>query len=332
MEIKIHKSADKLNPYFEWLNELYNKDSGFDFFISDKKKAVEFCIRNSFTISFIEITENNKLIAHVALILNNQLPKEEAFFGFFECINNKEVFQSLWKNLISLAKKNGVKKLLGPVDGAIWFQYRINSMFSNEERFPSEPISQKHYPELLKTVNPINEVLYHSAFRKKFDAIIQITERSYNKAINQGFEIKLIENLNDNLLKDIYNLSLDLFKQNWGYTPISYNDFISLYDNKKFSNFINSIYTVTKDNMLIGYCVNMHFNKSLIIKTIGISNEFQGQGIGNALVYKVHSDAVKSGKIHKVIYALIKKENKVKHFPTDDIQIFREYSSFEYNI
>ena len=332
MEIKIHKSADKLDSYYEWLHELYNKYTGFEFFISDKRKAVEFCTRNNYPVTSVAITEKNKLIAHVALILNRQLPQGEAFFGFFECTDNKEVFQSLWNNLISLAKENGVNKLLGPVDGAIWFQYRVNSMFSDEERFPSEPISQKHYPELLKSVNPENEVVYHSAFRKKFDAIIQITLSSFQQALKSGFEIKKIDKPDLKLLEDIYILSLELFHENWGFTPISFTDFVSLYDSGKITSYINSIYTVSKNNILIGYCANMQFKDSLIIKTIGISNEFQGQGIGNALVYKVHSDAIKSGKNSKVIYALIKKGNKVNHFPTDDIKNFREYSSYEFNI
>jgi predicted GNAT family acetyltransferase len=332
MEITIHKSVDKLDRYFKWLHELYNTEIGYEFFIADKKKAVEFCSRNNYPISFIEIVVNNNLIAHAALIQNSQLPTSEAFFGFFECIDDKEVFLILWDNLVSIAKENNKKKILGPIDGAIWFQYRVNSLFTAETRFSSEPISQKHYPELLKSVNPDDEILYHSAYRKKFDAIVKITEASYYQAINKGFEIKLAEYLDEKVLKDIYDLSISLFNKNWGYTPISYLDFLSLYDTKKFSDYISSIYTVTKNNKLIGYCVNMLINDTMIIKTIGVSNEYQGMGIGNALVYKVHSDAINSGNISKIIYALIKKENQVKHFPTDDIQIFREYSSFEYSI
>jgi len=332
MKIKIHHSPTKLNKYYSLLHELYSTKFGFDFFISDKKKAIEYCFRNNLPISFIEISDDDKCIAHIALIENKQLTNDSAFFGFFECANDITQFQTLWNKLISLAKEKGIKKLLGPVDGAIWFQYRINSFLTEEERFASEPITQNFYKKLLKSINPDKEIIYHSAYRKKFDAIIQITKPSMIKAKELGFEINHIKNITTELLENIYELSLKLFKDNWGYTQIAFKDFLSLYDSNKLSNHIKSIYTVTKNNALVGYCANIIHNDALILKTIGISPDYQGIGIGNALVYKVHRDAIDTRRIKKVIYALIKKENKIKHFPTDDIQVIREYSSYEFNI
>jgi len=67
------------------------------------------------------------------------------------------------------------------------------------------------------------------------------------------------------------------------------------------------------------------------MKTIGILPDWQEKGIGNALVYEVHKFA-KNNNIEKVIYALIRTDNKVKHFPKDDTIIFRKYAAFIYNL
>ncbi len=77
--------------------------------------------------------------------------------------------------------------------------------------------------------------------------------------------------------------------------------------------------------------MNIETNNFLIMKTIAVIADFQQQGIGNALVYAVLSEAKKSGKKY-VIYALINKQNKIQHFPQDEVKILREYCSFEFEI
>jgi N-acetylglutamate synthase-like GNAT family acetyltransferase len=67
------------------------------------------------------------------------------------------------------------------------------------------------------------------------------------------------------------------------------------------------------------------------MKTIAVLPTMQQMGIGNALVFKVHTDAIHSG-IEKIIYALIRKDNQVKHFPTDHITIFREYCTYLFDV
>ena len=69
----------------------------------------------------------------------------------------------------------------------------------------------------------------------------------------------------------------------------------------------------------------------LIMKTIAVLPEFQKQGLANALVYAVHNEAQKTDKEY-VIYALINKQNKIQHFPKDKVVIFKEYSSYEFNV
>ena len=67
------------------------------------------------------------------------------------------------------------------------------------------------------------------------------------------------------------------------------------------------------------------------MKTIAVDPEYQQMGIASGLVHVVHSEA-KSVAIRKIIYALVRKTNKIKYFPTDDVKILREYAGFEFRI
>ena len=59
--------------------------------------------------------------------------------------------------------------------------------------------------------------------------------------------------------------------------------------------------------------------------------EYQKMGIGNAFAYKLHAD-VMDCNYKNVIYALVKKDNRVTKMPTPDLKIIREYSAYEFEI
>ena len=69
----------------------------------------------------------------------------------------------------------------------------------------------------------------------------------------------------------------------------------------------------------------------MILKTMGILPEWQGRGLGNALVHKIHLDAQHRG-ITSMIYALIRDANQIRNFPRDDARVIREYACLSYKI
>jgi N-acetylglutamate synthase-like GNAT family acetyltransferase len=318
-----------IEKYLSLVKNNYSNSNGFDYYFADIQKSIEFC-KNSHSLEIFTFTEETdyEISGHVSLIKDNKSDNGTSFFGFFECIENEEVFFRLWNKLIDKAKKLDIKKLFGPINGCIWFQYRFISYTTDEIYFPSEPLTNKYYNEFFKKLENINEIEYHSAFRQKFDTIVKITETSFNLALNQSFKIEKIDKPTLEDLKQIYSISQIVFSQNWGFYDISFEDFLNLYSSDKIEKYISSIYLLLKNEKLIGFCTNISFGKTLIMKTIAVLPEFQSLGLGNALVYKVHFDAINQG-VEKIIYALVRKTNKVKYFPTDDIQVFREYTAFE---
>ena len=315
--------------YLNFVEKNYSQLTGFDYFFSDIKKSIEFCKNNNIEIFDFEIINNKDLLACISLFYDKN--NETAIFGFFECIDDEIIFKEIWEKLFIKAKQLGIKKLIGPINANTWFQYRCISFTDNENFFPSEPLSKKYYSLFFSKISGIKVIDYHSAYRKNFDTIIKITESSYNLAINQNFRIETVETPNFEQIKQIYQLSKIIFSQNWGYQEISFENFLNLYNKEKIDKYVASIYLLLSENTIIGFASNLMFSNTLIMKTIGILPEYQSQGLGNALVHKIHLDAVNKG-VEKIIYALVKKTNKVKYFPTDDIQVFREYSAFELEI
>jgi predicted GNAT family acetyltransferase len=325
--MKISKSSSISNQYFGLLGKLYGESDAVMAYINDTHKGLEKLSNyESFAPVFFHTTKQSDLVGHIALI---PFRGEEAFFGFYES-ENEECFALLWQNLINEANRLGLKKLFGPVNGTIWHPYRFVSGTSNEPYFPSEPISRIEYASWIANQKPAQIIEYHSAFRTDYTPILLATKSAFETTINNGIEIA-IEAPSAQNIEELYKLALEVFSQNPGYAHLSIQEFISLYSSDKLSKSSGTLYTAREKNKLLGFCFNMEFGKTLIMKTIAVLPNLQQKGIGNALVHRVHVDAVTNG-FSKIIYALVRKDNNVKHFPTDKITVFREYSAYLFNL
>ncbi len=334
MKIKIYKAEVNLPAaLLGFLDRTYGTHKNYDLFLNDFKKAFAYCVESS-NIKFIPfiIEKDKEMLGHISLILDQRLGPATAFFGFFELVNDKAVFDLLWTELCSEAKKKGIKMLLGPVNGSIWHQYRNISKSDTSEYFNSEPMSQKHYFAFLKGSNAIKEIEYHSAYRENFAAVMSKIKTSESILKDSGFTIEQEEKMDLGKLIKIAHLSKTVFSKSWGFTELTKEEFLKLYPSDKIEENLNKLYILYKREEIIGYCSTIIEDKdTLICKTICILPEYQGLGLGNALAFRVHKDAISDG-YSKIIYALVRTDNKIKNFPQNDVVIFRNYSTFEFKI
>ena len=83
---------------------------------------------------------------------------------------------------------------------------------------------------------------------------------------------------------------------------------------------------------LIGFSRYLEESDDVItFKTAAILPKYQKMGIGIAIAYKGHEDAIKLG-YEKAIYALVRFNNRVDRMPQPDLTYFREYSSYDFNL
>ena len=326
-------SLKQAKDYLHLVKNKYQNVNGFNYFINDLIAALNYTLNNQHqTCYFIKIYDEYNLIAHIGLTIDERIKKNGAIFGCFECIENNSVFIKLWNTLLELAKEKNINNLMGPVNGTTWHQYRLIKPKKNDfPIFVSEPLSEKFYYEYLNNCNPSKEINYYSGLRSSFNSILEITKPAFLELNNKGLTIENISEINIKTSLDILNICRKVFRNNWGYVNLTDDEFLSLYSKGKLDKFVRSVYFAKLNSKLIGFCSVINDSENFIIKSIGILPEFQEKGIGNAIIYKVHKDALDSG-IKNVIYALIQEDNKVKHFPKDDAKRIREYACFSFTI
>jgi ribosomal protein S18 acetylase RimI-like enzyme len=323
--------------FISLLKKLYASSDNLDFFLEEYERAYDFCLTSEH-IKFYPLAffQDKKLIAHVALIIDDRLPPHEAFFGFFEVIDDVTVFETVWLELASLAREHNIQVLKGPVNGSIWHQYRCVKEESSVPFFRTEPNTPSYYYDFLSQANPNSEITYSSGVRESYVDILgalKVHKDVIEQKLNEGdFKIEVTKETTKDTLIAISGLSAAVFDdKSWGYTKLDNSEFSKLYDVDKINDHIYKLFLLYHNNVLVGYCSTMKEGVSLICKTICIAPQFQGTGLGNALALKIHEEAERDG-IEKIMYVLVRDGNQVHNYPTEDIEIFRRYAVFDYKI
>ena len=225
-----------------------------------------------------------------------------------------------------------IERLKGPIHGTTFFPYRYISKSNGSSFFKGEFFSTLKDHQFMKVLNPKNIITYSSGYRTNFDNVMKISKPYYDKHKNRGLVIKHWKSIDKYMLGELFIIVEEIFAQNWGYNKISKEYFFNLFSFKNNVRPKMFLHTIHLNKKLIGFCNYIENDvNTLIFKTIGILPDYQKMGIANAVVYKMHADAIDS-KYTKIIYALVKDDNRVKNMPNPDVALFRSYASYEFDI
>lgn len=317
----------------EWLVNQYGSSPSSKLFLQELYKAYTYTASNP-EILFVPFTahQGSVLQGHCALILDRRLPSDVAFFGFLEFHNNALVFEALWQRLCTEARRRGIATLQGPISGSIWHQYRCLSQSDGSAYYRFEPQSPSYYVDYLRSRTPTQELGYHSAYREQYDNVLKRLQTAVARSDFTGFTVQASSELTRNNLETIVTLSKATFHGSWGYTPLETEDFLALYPPDELRRGGVRLYLLCAGTEAIGFCaVVREVEQTLIVKTIAILPEYQRRGLGTLLAYTIHRDAQRLG-VKKIIYALVRDDNSIQHFPSVDLVTFRRYAAFEFTL
>ncbi|MCF7834369.1 MAG: GNAT family N-acetyltransferase [Candidatus Pacebacteria bacterium] len=329
---KIHITNQNIdNRYIDLFGFLYKEEKNIDYFMSDIKISVDYSVSVKH-ISTVALLDNEVLLGHCSIITSKEYINETAYFGFFESPENEEDLRFFWENILVEAKKRNIKKLIGPVNGSIWFPYRFINNSNNSPLFKGELPTKFFYYDFFSNLGNGKITTYSSGARKSFDLIIEATRKSHELLNNSGLKIEVLSEVSREILMEIHILAEEIFsQQSIAYEAFPVDYFLQLYSNNRMKDLFKT-YIVRNNGKLIAFCNIFYENeKVLILKTLAVHPLFQKHGIGGAIVHLAHCDAKEKG-IEQIIYALVRDDNNIKFFPKDDVSEIRTYSLFEFNI
>lgn len=247
--------------------------------------------------------------------------------------NNREVALELLEVAIKLAIEQGQRTLIAPLDGDTWHSYRTILENSAAPRFflePASPLSAEVLKEAGFTLTAqYTSSLIDLAYSR---AAIEGTIVKHEATIEKSFLVRQFNSVNfESELREIYELSLKSFKNNFLYQAISFENFVELY--RPLANLIKSelVWLAFKQEKLVGMLFalpDILNHGQIILKTVAVDPDFTGLGIASYLLARVQKEALNLG-FTSAVQALYKAENKSAQLTAGlTTKVIRRYGLF----
>lgn len=274
---------------------------------------------------------NDKPVGRIAAIIDHRYNKyhdtKTGFFGFFECNDNQETVDLLFKVAEDWLKNNGMKDVLGPANPGMMDE--IGVLVDGFEKYPSilMPYNKAYYDKLITQTGYKKEmdlltylVTQDSVDRNRANRAVEIVKKRL-----PGIKIRKI-NLRKiheevKIIREIFNSA---WGNNWGFIPLSSEEFDALADDLKTivdTNFAhiaeidgipiafsvalpdyNQIFRKMNGRLLPFGILKILWNKRKIDKIrtalMGVIPKYQGKGIDVLL----HREAIENG-LKKGVYS-----------------------------
>ena len=254
--------------------------------------------------------QNNKPIARIGANVSAYY-KDTGFIGFFECdANYQQEGIDLLKSAIDYLKQYGCNKILGPINFNTWFSYRLAEKHVDSTLYPFEPINPPFYLDLFAKAG----LKKHQAYTTRGIDSINYKSEKFNKdferATSLGYQFKALD-LKNNIIgqvEEIYKISMEGFKDNYLFEPISKELFMKLYvPIMSIFNFEYSSIAYNDQGSPIAFFFAFEYGNYLVLKSIAVVPEHRGKGVSNAMMSLAFAKALKNN-LSKTITALVKDE------------------------
>ena len=149
-------------------------------------------------------------------------------FGYFKA-SNATVAKLMFEKIEEIARNNQSDKLIGPINGSTWYDYRLMDAHNNTT-FLGEEITPLVYNDYLKENEFKVLKSYQSNLASSSDFSEELILQKETELKENEWKVRPInkENLNNELAL-IANFSNKAFASNFLYSPIKKNDFIEKY-------------------------------------------------------------------------------------------------------
>ena len=250
--------------------------------------------------------------------------------------------EQLFNKVFEELKKEGIETIIGPLNGTTWNTYRYVTEKGNGRPFLMEPWNEDYSVSLFEKLGFKPLAGYISTVMEGMDSD---GRRNLNKKIEKlkkfdyykDIRVESAENKDLlTVLNKVYDLTVEAFKNNFLYSKLEREIFLRMYlsyEDKIIKKFFKMLYL--KDE-LIGYVFGIPDYTELgykgkidtiILKTIAVSPEYNGKGMGYILINSLVEEAEKEG-YENVIYALMHESNVSKNIGLLLGNILRKYTLF----
>jgi L-amino acid N-acyltransferase YncA len=232
---------------------------------------------------------------------------------------------------------HGCRRVVGPMDGTTWRRYRLIIDRGPEPPFLLEPDNPDAYPSYFTAAGFEPIAHYFSALNTDLSVTDPRTAEAWERFAEGGATIRSIRlDRFEDELRAIYALSIESFRNNFLYSPISETDFLAQYLAIRAKIVPELILLAEKRSELLGFMFGLpNFAQAArgepvdtaLAKTLAVRPGRSGAGLGSILMDRLQQ-AARSLGFKRVIHALMHESNHSLRISRRFGKPFRRYAIF----
>lgn len=257
--------------------------------------------------------------------------KKTALIGWYECVEDNAAGDALFRAASTYCRETGIGYLLGPMNGDTWHSYRI-ALPSPSPPFFLEPYNKPWYAAQFLRAGFTAVASYHSS-NIPAGAGTGVEERTERFA-KEGITIRELDPERfDREVERIYSVSVEAFRPNPFYTPISLEETLAMY--RPLQGIAEPAFVIIAEDRTggtVGFAFavrNLYAppGDSLVVKTAAVLPSQFGRGLGSLLIETIHA----RGKAHgyrTMIHALMYDGNPSARLLREESETVRRYELY----
>jgi len=242
---------------------------------------------------------------------------------------------AFFKSLEQWLDKQGITSLRGPIEFSTWHPYRFVCEQGASPWFPGEqPMPDYGFADFIS--GGFEECACFVS------TLVEDLSRSVDLSLAMGLDKRLgtlgIDTVTGSdileILPTLYDLSTEIFKENYAYSPISYEEFHQLYARIVALDAV--VIVANNDQGPVGIAFSYDIGPyasahgaepklTSVLKTIGVHPRARNQRIGFGISYLTHKLWLERG-FQQIIHAYMKSDNASRAMSSHFDQALRQYA------
>jgi hypothetical protein len=334
VEVVEVESASQLKQFVKYPNQLYKDDSNYvapliserlEFFDKQKNPFYQTAKTKEYLAK-----RDGKIVGRIGTCINfahNQQHLEKTgFFGFFDCPDDYEIASMMLRVAMINLKKAGMEKMRGPVSYST--NHECGLLIEGYDSPPKVMMTynQQYYLPLLEKFGFKKAMdLFAYKITKEMPIPEKVTYIMEKLLQRVGATVRQLNMSKfDNEVEKIHQIYNAAWEENWGFVPMTKEEFFYLGKNMKQIIDPKVALIVEVQNKPVAFILGLpDINQALIklsgrlfpiglikllwntkvsnkidslrVLTLGIIPEYRGRGLDMVLYAKIHMDGVKAG-------------------------------------
>ena len=301
-------------------------------------------------------------LARLAAMVNPDLPQSPpmGLFGFFECRDDLEGVEEIFKAALAWLCEQGCTQCRGPIDRNAWLCYRVMTQGFREQPIYLEPYNKTWYPKHLEEIGFKACAEYISAINVQPERVVEEFAGGVTFAERNGVSFRTFDmdkfDAEMKLLYDIFHASVD---DEYGYGTLEFSSFkaryekikelldprviiIALAPNGKGAGYILGMPECSRPIASMGgkrgvfskiqYWLNKRQRSPILnYSSPKIVPAARGKGMTNGLKAKLYQAAIEASYT-RTHYRTVRKDKLIQRPEEDAKVIYKEYSLYAKDI